>query len=98
LCSNQFLFWDVFAGFILAFPIVYIPKLNTEVFKHTMITWEWGIVFASLLVYITLVESWKAVKRARGWGTPLSKEAELVRVRAEKVETGMNTDGISTPV
>ena len=48
LWSNQFLFWAVVAGFVLCFPIVFIPELNTEVFRHTMITWEWGIVFAPL--------------------------------------------------
>ena len=98
LWSNQFLFWAVVAGFVLAFPIVHIPKLNTEVFRHTSITWEWGIVFACLVVYVALVESWKAVKRAMGWGASLSKEAERLHIRAEKVDGGVGTDGTVTPV
>ncbi|KIW02627.1 potassium/sodium efflux P-type ATPase, fungal-type [Verruconis gallopava] len=100
LWSNQFLFWAVVAGFVLVFPIIYIPRLNTEVFKHTSITWEWGVVFACLLTYITLVESWKAIKRAKGWGTPLSKEAKIARAREAKSEMGMDTStgGTSTPI
>jgi len=98
LWSNQFLFWAVVAGFVLCFPIVFIPELNTEVFRHTMITWEWGIVFACLVVYVALVESWKAVKRAMGWGAALSKEAERLNIRAEKIEGGMGTNGTASPV
>ena len=86
------------AGFVLCFPIVFIPELNTEVFRHTMITWEWGIVFACLVVYVALVESWKAVKRAMGWGAALSKEAERLNIRAEKIEGGMGTNGTASPV
>merc|ERR1711939_1123854 len=64
----------------------------------TMITWEWGIVFACLVVYVALVESWKAVKRAMGWGAALSKEAERLNIRAEKIEGGMGTNGTASPV
>jgi Na+-exporting ATPase len=98
LWSNQFLFWAVVAGFLFAFPIVYIPKLNTEVFKHNSITWEWGVVSFCLIMYIAMVESWKAVKRARGWGAPLSKEARLQKVRTEMLEMASSTGGTSTPV
>jgi Na+-exporting ATPase len=63
--NNRFLFWAVTAGFVLCFPIVYLPVIDKAVFKHQGITWEWGIVFACLVVYVALVESWKAIKRAR---------------------------------
>jgi Na+-exporting ATPase len=66
LWRNRFLFWAVFAGFVLAFPVVYVPVVNRVVFKHHAITWEWGIVFGCVAVYLMLVESWKAVKRAFG--------------------------------
>lgn len=98
LWSNQFLFWAVVAGFVLCFPIVFVPELNTEVFRHTMITWEWGIVFACLVVYVALVESWKAVKRAMGWGAALSKEAERLNIRAEKIDGEVGTNGTASPV
>lgn len=61
--KNRFLFWAAVAGFVLAFPIVYLPVVNTTVFKHMGITWEWGLVAAGLVVYLSVVESWKAIKR-----------------------------------
>lgn len=65
---NRFLFWSVIAGFVVTFPVIYIPYLNTEVFKHVGLTWEWGIIFGGLVVYVALVELWKAAKRRYGWG------------------------------
>lgn len=61
--ENRFLFWAAVAGFVLAFPIVYLPVVNTAVFKHAGISWEWGLVAAGLVVYVAVVEGWKAVKR-----------------------------------
>lgn len=66
---NQFLFWAVMAGFLIAFPVVYLPVVNQVVFKHHAITWEWGIVFGCTATYLACVESWKAVKRAFGIGS-----------------------------
>lgn len=68
LGQNRFLFWAVFAGAIMVFPVVYLPVVNKSVFKHSAITWEWGIVFGAVAVYLALVESWKAIKRAFGIG------------------------------
>ena len=62
--SNKFLFFAVVVGAASVFPAVYIPGLNTDVFKHVGIGWEWGIVFAGLVIYVMGVEGWKAVK---GW-------------------------------
>ena len=36
---NPFLFWAIVAGFVTIFPVLYIPKLNTVVFKHDGISW-----------------------------------------------------------
>lgn len=69
LWYNQFLFWAVFAGFIITFPVIYIPTFNTVVFKHMAITWEWGIVIGCSATYLALVESWKAIKRWKGIGS-----------------------------
>ena len=71
---NQFLFWAVVAGFVLVFPIVYLPKINKLVFKHMGITWEWGIVAACFLAYVALVEAWKALKRRFGLGILLQNQ------------------------
>lgn len=66
LVYNRFLLWAVVAGFVITFPVIYIPVVNEVVFKHLGITWEWGIVFGSLVAYVALVEIWKAIKRRCG--------------------------------
>ncbi|KXX74502.1 Calcium-transporting ATPase 3 [Madurella mycetomatis] len=71
--QNKFLFGAVSAGFVIAFPVIYLPVVNRIVFKHEAITWEWGVVMACVVVYITVVESWKAVKRRFGLGAAVLK-------------------------
>lgn len=66
--QNRFLFGAVSAGFVIAFPVVYIPVVNRTVFKHGAIGWEWGVVAACTVVYVVIVEVWKAVKRRFGLG------------------------------
>lgn len=60
---NQFLFWAVVAGFVTMFPVLYIPTLNTVVFKHAGISWEWGIVFVESILFFLGIEAWKWAKR-----------------------------------
>jgi potassium/sodium efflux P-type ATPase len=66
LTYNRFLLWAVVAGFLITFPVIYIPVVNKTVFKHMAIGWEWGIVFSALVAYIAFVETWKAIKRRFG--------------------------------
>ncbi|ORY19197.1 hypothetical protein BCR34DRAFT_472141 [Clohesyomyces aquaticus] len=63
---NRFLFWAVAAGFVIMFPIIYLPVINRQVFKHGTITWEWGVAFAAVAVYVAAIETWKGVKRGMG--------------------------------
>lgn len=60
---NQFLFWAIIAGFVTIFPVVYIPVINDKVFKHTGITWEWGIVLVATILFFAGMEAWKWAKR-----------------------------------
>jgi P-type Na+/K+ transporter len=60
---NKFLFWAVLAGFGTIFPTLYIPVINHDVFKHTGISWEWGIVFVEVFAFFIGCESWKWAKR-----------------------------------
>lgn len=87
--QNRFLFWAVMAGFVIAFPIVYLPVVNEVVFKHHAITWEWGIVFGCTVTYLACVESWKAIKRAFRIGS--GKHGLVV------LEDGRGTVGLQTP-
>ncbi|UKZ56921.1 hypothetical protein TrVGV298_010767 [Trichoderma virens] len=65
---NHFLFWSVIAGFVITFPVIYIPYVNKAVFKHQALTWEWGVVFGCVAVYVVLIEAWKAIKRRYSLG------------------------------
>ncbi|KAI1425318.1 ATPase [Xylaria sp. FL1777] len=62
LYENKFLFWAVAIGAISVFPVVYIPVLNTRVFKHTAITWEWALAIGALILFVAGMELWKLAK------------------------------------
>ena len=64
--ENRFLFYAVVIGALSVFPTVYIPGLNTKVFKHKGISWEWGLSFGAVVLFVLGVEAWKACKRS--WG------------------------------
>ncbi|KAI5856138.1 potassium/sodium eff [Durotheca rogersii] len=72
--KNRFLFGAVVAGFLITFPVVYLPVINRIVFKHQSIGVEWAIVFICVVVYIALVEIWKAGKRRFGRGITASRQ------------------------
>jgi len=77
---NPFLFWSIFAGFVTVFPILYIPVVNHRIFKHSPITWEWGIVFVEAGLFFAGIECWKLLKRVyyRKWGeNAVNPELEL---------------------
>lgn len=65
LYRNRFLFFAVLAGLLIMFPIVYLPLINEKVFKHHAIGWEWGVSFGCVVIYVSAIEAWKAVKRRR---------------------------------
>ncbi|KAL0094819.1 hypothetical protein F4703DRAFT_1820824 [Phycomyces blakesleeanus] len=64
--NNKYLIWSTICGICLMLICLYVPVLNTDVFKQHPITWEWGMVAASILVYIAFAEGWKWLKR-RFW-------------------------------
>ncbi|KKA29073.1 hypothetical protein TD95_004180 [Thielaviopsis punctulata] len=61
--ANKFLFYSVVIGMVSVFPVVYIPGLNTNVFKHIDISWEWGLVVGFTIFFVAGIEAWKFVKR-----------------------------------
>lgn len=66
--ANQFLFWANIAGFLLVFPLIYIPVINDKVFRHTGITWEWAIVAVGTVDQESLFQTirggtWRKAKR-----------------------------------
>ncbi|KAI9486735.1 MAG: potassium/sodium efflux P-type ATPase [Benjaminiella poitrasii] len=61
--QNFYMYASWIFGFGIMFIVLYVPVINTEVFKHSPITWEWGMVAASVVVYIFLAEGYKLIKR-----------------------------------
>ncbi|ORZ02276.1 potassium/sodium efflux P-type ATPase [Syncephalastrum racemosum] len=76
--QNKYLLMSFAGCMILCIIVLYVPVLNTEVFKHEGITWEWGMVVASSLVYIVISEIYKWTKRIR--------YRRKMRIRKEKEE------------
>lgn len=60
---NKFLFCSVIGGFILVFPIIYVPVINEDVFNHAPISWEWAVVFVDGFLFFAGIELWKWAKR-----------------------------------
>ncbi|KAK9727624.1 hypothetical protein K7432_001708 [Basidiobolus ranarum] len=61
--SNRPLFWSIFLGCGLLIPVLYIPYVNTDIFKHQYLTWEWGIVGVSIVIFLVSSEIYKFIKR-----------------------------------
>ncbi|KAI1627518.1 Na+-exporting ATPase [Exophiala viscosa] len=78
--DNQFLFWSVVLGALSVVPAVYIPGLNTGVFKHKGISWEWAPAIVCVFVFVSGIEAWKYIKRATG----LFEEEETEGMKARR--------------
>lgn len=81
---NKFLFFGIMTGFVLAFPILYIPVINHSVFKHTSISWEWGIVFVETVLFFLGIESWKWCKRVY-----FRRQARKAAARGDQPDRGV---------
>ena len=77
--ENRFLFFSVVIGALSVFPAVYIPGLNTSVFKHKGISWEWALSVGAIVVFVLGVEAWKALKRYFDWFAARVEEADFTR-------------------
>ncbi|KAG0268139.1 Na+ ATPase [Linnemannia exigua] len=60
---NKTLWLSIVIGAMILFPVIYVPGVNKNVFKHMGISYEWGLVFAALAIYTAFVEMYKFVKR-----------------------------------
>ncbi|EEB08992.1 P-type ATPase [Schizosaccharomyces japonicus yFS275] len=72
LTRNKFLAYSVMGGAASIFPTIYIPVINTNVFKHKPIGWEWGVVFVAAILFLLFVELWKFFRR---WVLGVSSES-----------------------
>ncbi|KAI1472418.1 potassium/sodium eff [Daldinia caldariorum] len=86
ISRNRFLFWAIVIGFATLFPTLYIPGLNTVVFKHVGISWEWAVVFVGSGLFFAGVESWKWAKRVYFRRVAFSKRGPAMAWRDMDVE------------
>ncbi|RAL64013.1 hypothetical protein DID88_003201 [Monilinia fructigena] len=93
--ENRFLFWAVVIGALSVFPAVYIPGLNTSVFKHVGISWEWSLAVGAVFIFVLGIEAWKATKRYFGLFEQLEEE-EAARDRKLGLRQGFFTFAKST--
>ncbi|KAG0336972.1 Na+ ATPase, partial [Podila minutissima] len=61
--DNRMLWLSIVVGMVLVFPVLYIPGFNTTVFKHTYLTYEWGLVIVDVILFILFAELYKMIKR-----------------------------------
>ncbi|GJJ74043.1 P-type Na+/K+ transporter [Entomortierella parvispora] len=80
---NKMLWISLVVGSILVFPVIYIPGLNHDVFKHSGISYEWGLVVAALILFLMWAEFYKMIKRRvmKPLIIPTNSNLEMERMR-----------------
>lgn len=63
LFENRVLLGSVIGGFLITLPLLYTPWLSTTVFKHSGLTWEWGLCLGLPIAFVLLSELYKFGKR-----------------------------------
>lgn len=63
LLDNTSLLWSAGCLALTTFPILYIPAVNDRIFQLSGLTWQWGLVFGQLVVYLVAAELYKLTKR-----------------------------------
>ncbi len=87
--ENRFLFYAVVIAALTVFPVIYIPGLNTTVFKHKAISWEWSLAVSAVVLFVAGMEAWKLAKRAFGWFGG-DEEVDVLRLRRTKSSSGLS--------
>ena len=90
--KNKFLFWSVVVGIITPFPAIFIPVINRQVFRHNPISWEWGLVMGSNVLFVAGCEAYKAAKRKHFSNLEKRREVVVRTKQGEKSEeSSINT-------
>ncbi|KAG0239062.1 hypothetical protein B0O80DRAFT_399427 [Mortierella sp. GBAus27b] len=91
--QNKMLWMSIVFGALLMFPVVYIPGLNHNVFKHSEMTYEWGLVLLALVIFIGFAEAYKKVKirLMKPLGLEENSQAEMDRMRTFMTEQTQQT-------
>ncbi|KAG0031266.1 Na+ ATPase [Podila clonocystis] len=93
LNTNNTLWLSIIIGSLLVFPVVYIPGLNRNVFKHTDISYEWGLVIVDVILFILFAELYKFIKRRvmkpLSGGTDADTEMDRMRTYTMQADSVM---------
>ncbi|KAJ2480378.1 hypothetical protein IWW56_002486 [Coemansia sp. RSA 2131] len=94
--ENRFLFAGVVCGTVLCLLCMYVPGLNTAVLKMKGISWEWGIVLITLLIFLILSELYKFAKRklCKPLSVATEEQGRLQRIWTENT-LASSTGGLS---
>lgn len=84
LRKNKMLWMSIVIGALVVIPCIYIPGLNRGVFKHTGISYEWGIVIATVVIFILFSDLYKFIKRRtmKPLSVRANSELEMERMRS----------------
>ncbi|OAQ29248.1 calcium-transporting ATPase 3 [Linnemannia elongata AG-77] len=88
LKHNKMLWVSIIVGSLLVFPVIYIPGVNHNVFKHSSLSYEWGLVACALVLFIAFAEIYKLIKR--NVMKPLSLQ-ETAEVKLDRSATGVDS-------
>ncbi|KAJ2625196.1 hypothetical protein H4R22_004996 [Coemansia sp. RSA 1290] len=94
--ENIFLFSGFACGTVLCLLCIYVPGLNTSVLKLKHISWEWGIVIITLLVFLIISEIYKFGKRklCKPLSVATEEQGRLQRIWTENT-LASSTGGLS---
>ncbi|KAJ2858933.1 hypothetical protein GGH94_006366 [Coemansia aciculifera] len=90
--ENKFLLGGFISGTILCLLCMYVPGLNTSVLKMKGISWEWGVVLITLLVFLILSELYKFGKRRllKPLTVATEEQVRLQRIWTENTLTSLS--------
>ncbi|GET92721.1 calcium motive p-type ATPase, putative [Leishmania tarentolae] len=83
LFDNKWIFGSCIFGGLLFVPIVYINAIAHDLFVHSMITWEWGVIVIGVIAFLAICEIYKVLKNLL---FPIRKVLVDVDEDAEDVE------------
>ncbi|KAF9364044.1 Na+ ATPase [Mortierella sp. NVP85] len=89
LRRNKMLWLSIVVGALVVIPCIYIPGLNHNLFKHSSISYEWGIVLAAVVIFILFSDLYKFIKRRtmKPLSVRANSELEMERMRSFMSQT-----------
>ena len=77
LKHNKMLWVSIIVSSLPVFSVIYIPGVNHNVFKHSSLSYEWGLVACAFVLFIAFAEIYKLIKRNAMNSLSLQETAEV---------------------